>query len=1342
MEHRQYPLGIAWTVLILAWCTLLQEPVPAPAAVFDYAETILAETESNNTPQQAQDLVPSFAAGFHSLGLAAAVNTPADVDYYAFSAGQNARLDLKMELPEPLDQSLTALGVAPAGRDGRLYFLAGNSVWQAPAVAGGQPTLLAGADQIAATLHLADPAALRIIGLASLPDPNWPVAVSLAGPVDAGGGNVLLIAADGAVSLAAAADTLAALTGRDPNLGPLAADPDGRLYIIEQATAGVLLLTPQPGQDPPYDAAWHTPAQVLAEAVQRDVLAEINQDRLQMPRTVIAQTTGPFQVNSLVAGAGLFATSDQNSYYLSQLGPDFGGDGGITRVRISRADPNLVVFDSFFTPDAAQTNLNPSALALDTSASGTFGNFLYLGTFGPSLGDDFDGSVFRVDDGGALHPFITAYLDRDGNPATRDGQVVTGLFDVTDLAFPPTLEGPFGPRLYALSENADNNGDAPGGFRSDLWRISPDGTAQLFVENFTDGAIALAFSGWAYGNDLFVATYQDAKVLRIDPAGNVSTFFDFTIFGPDLMVCDLVFGPEGLAFRPLAGKLLLTLRSGSTAYLIALEPDGVHYQTWAANLNVGDVSSGDLVFDPQGNLVVAQQAAKNLLRFDYEHLLSIRLEGLALRPELVNPGQPSQASIYVPYLLASVGDLPRLLRLADTGQAADVATEASPSVLDLGAPPADGSPPVAFTFDQAGNLYVYSQNTADLRRAPRAADGQFRNFSPLVSGRVLAGRTGLTDPRLVALAADPAGPVYALAHNATPALPAGRPPFQQLDDQLVRLGAAADAAFNQPTTLLTVPALTRLTLTLAGPRDPNTFEIAASQTLDERLDNLPGGDYLLAVRSPSRTPVPYNLVVALNADFDAVITATEAASPRTLTTLAGQRLRLSCTGPGQAALAVEQRPDGTIIATRSLTLAGTSSRTAVALQNLDDPAAGALDEVVLNGPLGALAVTGAVQTLRAPAQRAGTLGRADFYILRQVDVPRFLLDDFHAISLGDPNTTGLKFLARTLHSLRVDGDLANLQILPSASRNSFRLIDVGGTASGCTVSGRALDRLVVRNVAAQPDALADCNFNFVALGGAIGEVLVERGNVARSTFRADRRLERVELVAGNLTACTLAALHKNGRLGAVYVGAGSPPDPDAGRISASSLSAAQRIDRVHADGDVAQDVFISVGSALASRLKLFTTAGNCAARLSGARVDQVLVGFDRLGQRRPEDLSYAGSDFTGSISALLALGELNATGKILNASISAAAGGHLGRIINLFVEDGIENTAIRAGASVTRIMVGYENGRRDRLVNDHADVSGAITASNLGRLYYTGKNTMDLSGVRRLGPVIDDNPNP
>ncbi|MBN2131964.1 MAG: hypothetical protein JW741_20855, partial [Sedimentisphaerales bacterium] len=994
-------------------------------------------------------------------------------------------------------------------------------------------------------------------------------------------------------------------------------------------------------------------------------------------------------------------------------------------------------FTRLFEPNDSQQDLNPSALAIDDSPSALFGGLLFMGTFGPSLGDDFDGQIYAVSPQGQIAPFITAFVDGEGQPAFRNGLEVTGLFDVTDMAFPPTFDGPFGPYLYVLSENIDQNGSSQaGGFSSDLWRVAADGAAELFVENFADGVISLAFGSFAYGNDLFVATFQGGKVYRITPAGDVDPFYDFSIFSSNLMVSDVVFTPSDLTLEPMADALLLSLVSGNAAFLVQIQPNGADIQIWGSGFATGDVSSGDLLFNPDRQLIVAQQDDKNLVRVDYENLLDTRLDSLALRREVLLPGDPNETIAYAPYLLATVGNRPRILRLGD-GQLDSIRTESRPVDLSVPDPPDDTLEPLQFTFDPDGQLIAWMPHRDSLEGSTRADDA-FTNFFTGITGDDLAASTPLADPCLVALAIDPAGTLYTLARNADS--PELAPEDLAFDDRLLALEPGQSGLI--PGTLLEIPALTRASITLAGPGDPNTFDIVAGDILNVTLEDQPAGDYLLQLDSIDRTAGDYELLVGVDADFSATYTLTAADTPRTFTTVAGDRLDFVLTGPGQASLQVDQRPDGTLIALHELDLTGTRPDTEVSFVNRDNPGDLSLDAFSLDGSLQLLDLEADLQAFEAPAGSRGAVKFCRLGRLRSLDAPNHSFQEFHVAALGEPDAQNLSFDAARLTELYVAGDVDGIRFFSPGHRNIYRTVIIDGRVVESVFYGLMLLDFRVRNLADADLAFDASALDFRTDNGRIRRAIFDQGDVVDSFLAANRAIDYVELSDGNLTDTSVSAIHSSSSIGDFLVLSDAAPGPDSprGNITGVGFSVYRRFDRLHADGNIDENTSLYFRNTFAGKLNELSSAGHCAATLGAGRIMDIRVGYDRNATPLPESDSFTGSDFSGSASVIFLLKEINVTGAIRDASLATTYPG-VGYIGNVYAQDGCLDSNLSAERTIRRIMIGYENGNRRQIMNLDADVSGTIATRALGRLYYTGSiDDLTLDINRNVGPVHDDNP--
>ena len=92
-------------------------------SVLDFADEIIDEQEPNNIgPGQELDFEDDILA----LGVRGALSDGEDIDIYNFTAGQDGKIDLMMEITEGGDQEITALA---AGGEDTVYFIANDSLW-------------------------------------------------------------------------------------------------------------------------------------------------------------------------------------------------------------------------------------------------------------------------------------------------------------------------------------------------------------------------------------------------------------------------------------------------------------------------------------------------------------------------------------------------------------------------------------------------------------------------------------------------------------------------------------------------------------------------------------------------------------------------------------------------------------------------------------------------------------------------------------------------------------------------------------------------------------------------------------------------------------------------------------------------------------------------------------------------------------------------------------------------------------------------------------------------------------------------------------------------------------
>ncbi|MBN2375115.1 MAG: hypothetical protein JXD22_01845 [Sedimentisphaerales bacterium] len=1349
-----------WSTLGVFFLIIIAVSAVCDGSVLDYAEVTVSEQETNDSQAQAQDLSSQFAGDILAVGVEGSLSDSSDVDFYRFNVGAGGDIDLKFEMLDEQDHSITAIA---AGIDGKIYFVADNDIWRKNTgdAAGENESaeFLVSAGALAEAVGLDENIPIDVRNLAIEPEPNGTAMVILGGAAAVGGGNLLAVESDGTIVWAVTADEIAdaaeLLTAQEPNLVAVAVDGDGLIYLAEQVSKTVLIVEQlSPGE---YAVSRYTESAVLLEAIERDVLEDLTAGNTDLPRTVVAQTEGDFQVNALVYGDGDFGQAGFDVYYLSQLGPNFNGDGGITQVSINQEDANDVVFSQLFEPNENQEDINPSALALDVSSAGIFGNQMFMGTFGPSLGDDFDGRVFTVDIDGNISDFVTSYQDSQGQPVLRGEQEVDGFFDVTDMAF--SYGGAFGQYLYVVSENI-NNGD---GFSSDIWRIGPDGVAELFVSQIADGVISLVFGTDGrpeYGNALYVATFQEGgRVLKVTVDGlgqaQVEDFFDYSNYASgSLMISDMAFVPaQDDIDNPLEGLLVLTLKWQNKAYLLKLDwnplPNSADFL--ALELNTGDVSSGDIAFNDNGDLIVAQQTDKNLLRLNYQDVFDFALEDLQIRQEL-SEGTDANDVLFTPYAQVTVADQPRILRLSDSGLADDIVTEVNPRFLDIGEVPEDLSKNISFIFDNSqntddhdnpiipGQIYLWVQNDSQLYFSERDEEGQFDSFQMVISADNIESETGLIDAQIARLAWTPQGNLFGLGFNGTEPESGQDPPSQRFDDTILSLVNTIEESVNiQPQIALS--ELSRIAVNVLGPGEPNEFVTSASTVFEEKLENLPGGDYFVQINSLAVDQGDYELLIALDGDLQNTIVVSEATGPQEVQNTDNERLVLTYSGPGQASLLVNQKPSGKVIDLVSLTISGSTAGSMLSLKNLDNPANLMLEELILSGSLGRLEYPGTLIELThgGQANKRGIIKEVQLGSVRDVDAPGFSFLKFHVDQLGDADLENRQFNAELLSELEVTGDVNNMTFFAYGSLNRYRRILVGGVVRSSAFYGRVISQILIQNNEQQETAFDSSFVDLRGNSGMLGEFLVEQGDVVESGIFADKLIFQVEITRGNLDSSDIYTFDRKGKIYNVIIGATHQKnDQDNGHLINSQIYSPFMISRVRADGQMDQDSRITANQSKTSRIDTISCGGDCGATISTVRLNSVLVGFDRSGSRIAENGDFTGSDFTGSITASLFLKMLNVTGLIENAQITAS-GFRSSAIFSIFAEDGFVNSSASAYQTISRIMVGYLGGYRVNLINSDADASGTITTSRLGRFYYTGDGSgLNLNGVRYLGPVVDD----
>ena len=458
-------------------------------------------------------------------------------------------------------------------------------------------------------------------------------------------------------------------------------------------------------------------------------------------------------------------------------------------------------------------------------------------------------------------------------------------------------------------------------------------------------------------------------------------------------------------------------------------------------------------------------------------------------------------------------------------------------------------------------------------------------------------------------------------------------------------------------------------------------------------------------------------------------------------TTAGERLILTYSGPGRAELLAWQRPNGQITETVKLTIVAGNAASSVRLINNTTYGNIDLQEIVLDGSLRNLIYDGRAEAITATEGTIGVIASATLGQVERIDTGNYIWSNLDADELGDPELPDgqyADFNTAGFTNISIAGDAQGVRFLQNGSRNRYNQIDVGGIVTNCRFFGMSVNSLTVANKQDENIAIDQCILDCGEMGGSLGQITVEAGDIAGSTFTAGRYIGTIELGDGNLDGCTIEVTENVGSILNVMVGDSSQSESEKGNIVNTAINAGWLIRRVHADGDIDANSSIDASGLFSSMIDRVSCRGDFSGRVFTILLNNLLAGYDRLGNKVTEQKQkeyYSGSDISGSISCYFRLGHASATGKIKNASFQSDAGS----IISLLAEDGFEDSSVQANRGlVYRVMVGYENGQRGIIVNSNADVSGSIRTYYLGRLYYTGTIDDNMTLPSRRGPIVDD----
>ena len=330
--------------------------------------------------------------------------------------------------------------------------------------------------------------------------------------------------------------------------------------------------------------------------------------------------------------------------------------------------------------------------------------------------------------------------------------------------------------------------------------------------------------------------------------------------------------------------------------------------------------------------------------------------------------------------------------------------------------------------------------------------------------------------------------------------------------------------------------------------------------------------------------------------------------------------------------------------------------------------------------------------------------------VRAVHALDYLFQNFYADAMGNADNEFNMFDAVGLSSLVVGEDVINVLFLDpnstnaASSPNRYKRIEVGGVVAGSEFHGAGLDELLVKNTLGQEVAVDDTRFWMVVKGAAMNDARILQGDVNGSTFYATKRIRRFEV--------------------------------DDGDMNGSTVWSNSKIDYAYVSGDVDSESTFQAAGTLSGGINRLICGGELAGTVSAIRLNEMMVGFDEQGRRLVEDEEFTGSDFTGSASGTLSIGGINVTGAIRGGSLTT----QYFSIGSVFAEDGLEDVTISAKKKVKYVVVGCLNGDYRKIVNPEADVSGAISARSLGRMFYTGQLADNMRLPAKVGFIQDGIP--
>lgn len=228
-------------------------------------------------------------------------------------------------------------------------------------------------------------------------------------------------------------------------------------------------------------------------------------------------------------------------------------------------------------------------------------------TFSGSRGQKVPVSIYKIDTNYNMKPFLTDMMNATSIAFDRQGQMyVSSRYDGAVYRVAPNA---------TMTTYAEGMGVATGiafdteqslyvGDRNGtIFKIAPD--QQVFVFATLEVSVSAYHLAFSPQGDLFVSGPTD-RIYKIDPAGNVSTFYKG------------LGRPQGLAFDA-SGNLYVAASLSGTRGIVKIAPDGL------ANLEVSGHGLVGLAFAPGRSVILATTNGVHHLSWD--------IQGFPLPPE-------------------------------------------------------------------------------------------------------------------------------------------------------------------------------------------------------------------------------------------------------------------------------------------------------------------------------------------------------------------------------------------------------------------------------------------------------------------------------------------------------------------------------------------------------------------------------------------------------------------------------------------------------------------------------------------------------------------------------------